>query len=30
MERMGSLYRPGGLVFATQSGTLIKHSGTPR
>src|SRR5215218_1433311 len=26
MERMGSLYRPGGLVFATESGTLINPS----
>ncbi len=26
MERMGSLYQPGGLVFATESGTLINPS----
>jgi hypothetical protein len=26
MERMGSLYQPGGLVFATQTGTLINPS----
>jgi len=26
MERMGSLYRPGGLVFATESGTLTNPS----
>src|SRR5215212_3487521 len=26
MERMGSLYQPGGLVFATKSGTLINPS----
>ena len=26
MERMGSLYRPGGLIFATESGTLINPS----
>jgi integrase len=26
MERMGSLYRPGGLVFATEAGTLINPS----
>ena len=26
MERMGSLYQPGGLVFATQTGTLINLS----
>jgi integrase len=26
MERMGSLYQPGGLVFATASGTLINPS----
>src|SRR5215207_10631537 len=26
MERMGSIYQPGGLVFATESGTLINPS----
>jgi integrase len=26
MERIGSLYQPGGLVFATQTGTLINPS----
>jgi hypothetical protein len=26
MERMGSLYEPGGLVFATEHGTLINPS----
>jgi integrase len=26
MERMGSLYQPGGLVFATEHGTLINPS----
>jgi integrase len=26
MERIGSLYQPGGLVFATESGTLINPS----
>jgi integrase len=26
MERVGSLYQPGGLVFATESGTLINPS----
>ncbi len=26
MERMGSLYQPGGLVFATEGGTLINPS----
>jgi integrase len=26
MKRMGSLYQPGGLVFATESGTLINPS----
>jgi integrase len=26
MERMGSLYQPGGLIFATESGTLINPS----
>ena len=26
MERLGSLYQPGGLVFATESGTLVNPS----
>jgi integrase len=26
MERLGSLYKPGGLIFATQSGTIINPS----
>jgi integrase len=26
MEQMGSLYQPGGLVFATESGTIINPS----
>jgi integrase len=26
MERMGSLYQPGGLVFATESGSLVNPS----
>lgn len=26
MERIGSLYQPGGLIFATESGTLINPS----
>jgi len=26
MERMGSLYRPGGLVFATEAGTIVNPS----
>ena len=29
MEGMGSLYQPGGLVFATESGTLINLSNLP-
>jgi integrase len=26
MERMGSLYQPGGLIFATETGTIINPS----
>jgi len=29
MERMGSLYQPGGLIFATERGTVINPSNLP-